>query len=223
MTESHWYAWHERYDDPESWQARRLARVQRRIALALDTAPAGPLTVLDMCAGQGRDLLPVLAEHPRRAEVTVRMVELDPDNCAAARAVAAGAGLSGVDVVEGDAGLIDHYAGLPPADLLLMCGLFAHITDEDIANSIGHLPSMVRPGGTVVWTRHRRAPDAIPMIRDRYREHGFSHVWLTESDEVFAVGAERFDGQPATFTPGVRLFTFVGRQVLRPWDPSPVD
>jgi hypothetical protein len=125
--------------------------------------------------------------------------------------------------VEGDAGLIDHYAGLPPADLVLLCGLFAHITDEDIANVIGHLRALTRPGGTAIWTRHRRAPDAIPMIRDRYRENGFSHVWLTEPEEEFAVGAERFDGEPIPFTPGARLFTFVGRSVLRPWDHSPVD
>ncbi len=223
MTQSHWYAWHNRYDDPGSWQARRLARVRERIRVALDAAPAGPVTVLDMVAGQGRDLLPVLAEHPRRAEVTARLVELDPDNCAVARATAAEAGLTGVEVVEGDAGLIDHYAGLPPADLVLICGLFAHITDDDIANVIGHLPALIRPGGTVIWTRHRRAPDAVPMIRDRYRERGFSHLWLTEPEEEFGVGAERFDGQAAPFPPGVRLFTFVGRQALRPWDAAPAD
>ena len=83
-----------------------------------------------MCAGQGRDLIDVLGGHPRRAEVTARLVELDPRIAAAARQRAAAAGLSLVDVVTGDAGLAGAYAGLAPADLVLACGVFGNITAE---------------------------------------------------------------------------------------------
>jgi hypothetical protein len=38
-----------------------------------------------MVAGQERDLLPVLAEHPRPVDVTARLVELDPRNVRLAR------------------------------------------------------------------------------------------------------------------------------------------
>jgi hypothetical protein len=33
--------------------------------------------VISLCAGQGRDLLGVLADHPRREDVRARLVELD--------------------------------------------------------------------------------------------------------------------------------------------------
>ena len=73
-----WHAWHDAYDDPGSSLAQRLAVVQARIAAALDVAPPGPLRAVSMCAGQGRDLIPVLASHPRGRDVTARLVELDP-------------------------------------------------------------------------------------------------------------------------------------------------
>ena len=69
-----------------------------------------------MVAGQGRDLIPVLATHPRGADVTARLVELDPRNTTIARELAEG--LSRVDIVTGDASLVDAYTGLLPADLV---------------------------------------------------------------------------------------------------------
>ena len=57
-----WYAWHSDYDQPESALARRLAEVRQRVADALDVAPPGPLRALSLCAGQGRDLIPVLTD-----------------------------------------------------------------------------------------------------------------------------------------------------------------
>src|SRR5690348_11527682 len=113
-----WGAWHDAYDDPGSSLAQRLAVVQARIAAALDAAPPGPLHAVSMCAGQGRDLIPVLASHPRGRDVTARLVELDPALAAAARRAAGEAGLPGVEVVTGDASLTDAYAGLVPAHLV---------------------------------------------------------------------------------------------------------
>ena len=84
-----WGAWHDAYDDPGSSLAQRLAVVQARIAAALDVAPPGPLRAVSMCAGQGRDLIPVLASHPRGRDVTARLVELDPALAATARRAAA--------------------------------------------------------------------------------------------------------------------------------------
>jgi hypothetical protein len=44
----------------------------------------------------------VLPAHPRRADVTARVVELDPRNAAAARAAARRSGLDGVEIVVGE-------------------------------------------------------------------------------------------------------------------------
>jgi len=59
-----WRAWHDDYDDPQSPLARRWRVVQARVAALLDAAPPGPLRVISMCAGQGRDLIGVLNTHP---------------------------------------------------------------------------------------------------------------------------------------------------------------
>ncbi len=111
-----WVRWHDAYDDPRSAQTRRLRLVQQQIGLMLDAAPAGPIRVLSLCAGQGRDLLEVVRDHPRRADVSARLVELDPRLVAVARASAAAIGGARIEIVEGDAGTTDAAAGIVPAD-----------------------------------------------------------------------------------------------------------
>jgi len=123
-----WYAWHDDYDRPGSGLAQRLEWVRERARAALDTAPPGPLRAISLCAGQGRDLIGALAGHPRRADVTARLVELDPRNTEVARRLASEAGLPGIQIVTGDAALTSQYADLVPADLVLACGLFGNMT-----------------------------------------------------------------------------------------------
>ena len=55
--------------------------------------------------GQGRDLLGVLADHPRRDDVRARLVELDVRNTALAEERSRAARLTHVDVVTADASL----------------------------------------------------------------------------------------------------------------------
>ena len=71
-----WRAWHAKYDVPGSELSRRLAAVQEQVRAALDRAPAGPVPVVSLCAGQGRDLLEVIEDHPRGADVRARLVEV---------------------------------------------------------------------------------------------------------------------------------------------------
>ncbi|WP_308406680.1 hypothetical protein [Streptomyces sp. AC555_RSS877] len=103
-----WHVWHGDYDGPASFLGRRLDVVQERIGLALEASPPGPLRVVSICAGQGRDLLGVLPGHPRRGDVVARLVELDPRNVAEARRVATSLGLDQVEVVVGEAAVTDH-------------------------------------------------------------------------------------------------------------------
>jgi hypothetical protein len=84
MTARDWHAWHETYEDPHSPLARRLGMIQGQIRAMLDEAPPGPLRAISLCAGQGRDLIGVLASHRRGADVRARLVELDPRSSPAA-------------------------------------------------------------------------------------------------------------------------------------------
>ena len=210
-----WVAWHGGYDVPGSPLARRLAAVQAQIAAALDRAPPGPLRAVSMCAGQGRDLIGVLAQHPRGAEVTARLVELNPANAATARSLAAAAGLPQVEVLTADAAEPAAYAGLVPADLVLACGVFGNITDEDIRQTIERCPQLCVTGGTVIWTRGRWALDLVPQICDWFEEQGFEPVWVSDPSLAFGAGAHRFTGPPAPLAAGPRMFTFMTDAEIR--------
>jgi hypothetical protein len=219
VSEWDWYAWHADYDNPASGLSRRLGWVQDRIRAALDDAPPGPLRAISMCAGQGRDLIGVLAGHPRRADVTARLVELDPRNTEVARRLAAEAGLSNVEIVTGDASRTSAYADLVPADLVLACGLFGNITNAHIEQTIGYCTQLCATGGTVVWTRgrwhkDRSEPDLVPRVCAWFEERGFERLWLSDPSYGQCCGAHRFTATPAPLEPGATMFTFRGHDLL---------
>jgi len=210
-----WHEWHDLYENPQSWLGRRLTVVQERLRIALDDAPPGQLRVISVCAGQGRDLLGVLPEHPRRADVWARLVELDERNAAVARAAAQAYGLDGVQVVVGDAAVTDHYQAYVPADLVLLCGVFGNISDADVANTVRHATQLCATGGTVLWTRHRGEPDLFPQIGAWFEEQGFEPVFATDPAAGFGVGVHRHTRTPKPLVTGARMFTFVGRDLFR--------
>jgi len=206
-----WAAWHTPYDDPDSPLSARLRAVRGELAAALDRAPRGPLRLLSLCAGQGRDVLPVLREHPRGPDVRARLVEIDPVNVAAARADAGGAG-GQVTVVQGDAATTDACAAAVPADVLLLCGIFGNVEDDDVRTTLHAVPTLLAAGGTVLWTRHRRAPDLTPALRRWQAEAGVEEVaFVTEPGDGWAVGAGVLRAPAQPLVPGRRLFTFTRR------------
>jgi hypothetical protein len=211
MDSQDWQAWHAPYDEPGSPLAKRLAIVQRRIREAVDAAPPGPLRVVSMCAGQGRDLIGALRDHPRRHDLVARLVELDERNADTARAASREAGLSGIEVVTGDAGLSDAYAGAVPARLVLVCGVFGNVSETDIAHVVRRLPEYCTPGAHVLWTRHRLPPDLTPTIRGWFEQAGFEEIGFDAPEgTMMSVGANRLRAEPQPLERGVRLFDFIG-------------
>ncbi|GAA5201478.1 hypothetical protein GCM10023322_81520 [Rugosimonospora acidiphila] len=206
MTGKSWTQWHTAYDDPDSELSRRLVAVRERIRTALDAAKPGPIRVVSMCAGDGRDLLGALDGHSRRRDVRATLVELDPELAARGRAAAAG---TGVEVVQGDAALTDLYSAVVPAGLVLACGIFGNITEADMVRTIAALPGFMVPGGTVIWTRHREEPDLVPRINAWFDEHGFELVWVSDKQAGYGVGVHRLIGPARPLRTGERLFTFV--------------
>jgi hypothetical protein len=209
-----WQAWHVAYDDPASALSRRLAVVQSHVRAALDHAPAGPIRVVSMCSGQGRDLLGVLADHPRARDVRARLVELDPALAGQARARAASLGLHDVEIVTADASIADAYFGAVPAAVVLACGVFGNVVRGDVEHTVRRLPAFCAPGATVVWTRHRRPPDLTPSVRAWFGAAGFDEVRFDGTDEdYFGVGSHRYRGDGTAPSPpltaGERLFRFV--------------
>ncbi len=216
-----WVAWHREYDLPDSSLATRLALVQMHVADALTTVPTGPIRLVSLCAGEGRDVLGVLPGHARRDDVTAVLVELDARNAATARERAAEAGLTAaVEVRQADAGLVPAFADALPADVLLLCGIFGNVADSDICRTATAAAVMCRPGGTVIWTRHRRPPDLTPQLRSWFADAGFDEVAFETppTATLTGVGVHRLrsagprgPGRPASPAglPDGRLFTFL--------------
>lgn len=203
-----WQAWHASYDEPDSRLARRLVVVQRRLREAIEHH-AGPIRVISMCAGQGRDVIGVLAEHPRRNEITATLVELEPANAASATRAAAGAGLDRVEVRVADAAMSESYVGAAPAEIVLACGVFGNIPDDEVRSTIAWLPALCSPGATVLWTRGaERDRDTRAMVRRWFAESGFEEVAYDGPPETYGVGAVRLAAKPTGLLAGRRLFRF---------------
>jgi hypothetical protein len=214
VASGHWVRWHEGYEYPSSPLSRRLAAVQRRLGEALDQASDGPIRMISMCAGQGRDVIPVLANHPRGRDVRARLVELDPELVAHARTSVTDAGLEDIEIVAGDASATSAYEGAVPADVILVCGVFGNISDVDVRATVFELPHLSAPGAHVIWTRHRRSPDLTPVVRRWFADAGFEEeAFDTEDGSAFGVGATRLVGPPLDYRPDRRMFTFRSDEV----------
>jgi hypothetical protein len=206
-----WLAWHRAYDDPASPLSRRLRVVQREIARALDSLPPGQLRVLSLCAGDGRDLITVLAHHRRRDDVSAVLVELDPRLVEAARSRAYDAGLhDSIDVRHHDAGLLAAFDDALPVDMLLLCGIFGNVSELDIRATIESAASgLVVAGGIVIWTRGAKEPDLRPMIRSYFQDCGFEEVLFEGEPHGFGVGVDRLITPPSTRSSrSDRIFAF---------------
>ena len=202
--------WHRAYDDPNSGLSWRLQTVQRYIREALDRHP-GPMRIVSVCSGDGRDVIDVLAQRDDADRVSVTLVELHPQIAADARDAAAAAGLTRVEVRTADAGITDTYAGAVPADLVLMVGVFGNITDADLEATIAAAPAFCSPGATLLWSRGRDRTDRNDAVRGWFADAGFTELDYASRDTGSrpALGAMRYDGEPRAVTPGRRLFTFL--------------
>ena len=166
--------------------------IQQHIADWLnETAPAS-VSALSVCAGDGRDLIDVLGQRRDAARVSALLVEADEQLVARATAMAAA------------------YVSVGSADLVLLSGVFGNISDDDVRRTIDALPQLMAAGGTLVWTRHRKAPDLTPLIRQWLEEAGFSELsFTTPQDVFFSVGVHRFGCAPVPKDPGAHLFAFI--------------
>ncbi|MEJ7831517.1 MAG: class I SAM-dependent methyltransferase, partial [Nocardioides sp.] len=174
------------------------------------------LSLVSMCAGDGRDTLPVLAATAPGTRAV--LVEIDEELAGAARRTAASLGLERVEVRTADAGTTDSYADAVPADVLLVCGVFGNVRDAEAARTVATLPMLLAGGATVVWTRGRRVdhdPTEFPgdpseHIRELFAAAGFEELsFVRPEDAGFRVGVHRLVVPPQPWQPGGRMFDFV--------------
>ncbi|HET9060755.1 MAG TPA: hypothetical protein VFN61_12605 [Acidimicrobiales bacterium] len=203
--------WHKDYDDPASDLSWRLRMVQGYIARAL-AETSGPVRVVSLCSGDGRDILGVLSQRPGDlARVAVTLVEINPALAGRARSAAQALEITHCEVRELDAGVTSSLAGAVPADIVLLVGIFGNISNEDLERTVKYAPQLCNPGATVVWSRARQDGDVNDQVRQWFAEAGFAEVAYEAPDfgSKPAVGVCVYEGPAVTLSEGGRLFTFV--------------
>ena len=208
MTNTDWSQWHDAYARPESGLADRLDAVRAQIDRRLDDTAPDHVRVISACAGDGRDLIGVLAWRPDADRVTALLVEYD--QALATRASEAAKALPArVDVRQADAAQSDVYAEAVPADLVLLCGIFGNVSDADVRTTVEATPQLCAPGAEVIWTRHRNDPDLTPSIRGWFADAGFQEVaFVAPETDQWSVGVHRLVVDPRPLVSGRSWFSF---------------
>ena len=208
-----WREWHAEYADPASSLSRRLEEVRIQLAGLLER-DSGPVRLLSLCSGDGRDTIPVVAGAER--DVAVTLVELDEELAAAAVVAAAAAGIA-ADVRTADAGASTVWRDVLPVEVLMLCGVFGNVADADVERTVAAARSMLVPGGTVIWTRGNRVPDdptrhaddPAEWVRRVFTAAGFEEVaFVKPADASYRVGVARLP-EPSREPLPERLFNFV--------------
>lgn len=207
-----WDRWHDPYSDPTSGLSRRLLVIKAALNNWLENTAPRPVRLLSVCAGDGRDVIDVLAARDDASRVDATLLELDPRNVQRARHAIADAGLPTVQIRQCDAGLLPEWASATPADLVLLAGVFGNVADHDVKTTIAALPQVCARDAVVIWTRHRRDPDLTGPIRTWFNDAGFAEISFTApADAIFSVGVHQLVADPpppGVPAPAPTLFTF---------------
>jgi hypothetical protein len=140
------------------------------------------------------------------------LVEQDSTLADDAATTALRLGLGRVSVVVGDAGETATFAHDVPADLILLCGIFGNISEDDIATTIKATPAMLNAGAT------GSGPEAAPIpICDLASADGSSRPASPKSASTarLTVSASAWHGPPPPCVPV--------RNSLTVCSPSPTD
>lgn len=208
-----WYEWHDLYNTEPRLQ-QRLEIVREYISQSLDAIPPGKIRVVSVCAGDGRDLLGTLVNHPRAADVYARLVELNPQLVERGRATIESLGLAKqIELINGDATLASNYIGAVPADIVIVCGIFGNLADEGELNRLlDNLSFLSNPGAFVIWTRgHSNGIPYSDNVRKTLRALRFEEVnfKLTATGDM-GVGLHRYRSENLPQPKEQQLFVFSG-------------
>ena len=215
-----WSDWYKDYENFPSLHAR-LQLVQAQIVATLNECPPGEIKIASICAGDGRDLIWALQNHPRRNDVSALLLDDDLESINRGREMAEQAGLGKqLRLVHDDATLAKNYVGAVPADLVLLSGFLGHLRHEDVPRLIKSLPMLCKKNGWAIWNRHlliHQGREQVPAIREFFRQEKFEEVFYEPTGVGgFAVGRVRFTGEVEPLDTTRVFFEFVGLDRLQP-------
>lgn len=208
-----WYEWHDLYNTEPILQ-QRLEIVREYIAYSLNALPDSAIRVVSVCAGDGRDLLGTLKNHPRAKDVSARLVEINSNLVERGRASIESLGLAKqIEFINGDATLATNYVGAVPADIAIACGVLGHVAEKiELNRLINNLSFLSKKGAFFIWTRgHSDGISYSDNVRKILSASGFEEVnfKLTATGDM-GVGLHRYLGENLAAPKEQQLFVFSG-------------
>jgi hypothetical protein len=198
-----WSGWPDKAYQREGYQ-QRLQAVQEHLAECLDDAPAGPVRILSMCAGDGRDVIGAVRAHRRRKDVAAWLVELNSQSVELGKGYSVNAGLErSLKFINADATVYETYKSIGAADIVLVCGVWGHVPANEKTLLVKAVSTLCKPGGAVIWTRGT----SKGIARVREIEALFAGSWWNKGrvtytpDATWAIATYRYRG-PAHELPG---------------------
>ena len=164
-----------------------------------------------MCAGDGRDVIGVLRNHPRQNDVRAWLVELNGESIEAGMDRASKAHLeNSVRFLSQDATDYATYRQIAPANIILVCGVWGHVPADERPQLVQGLSTLCAPGGMVVWTcgalRGMARPRAIQSL---FRGPAWEEVRVSVTlDTTWLVATHRYAGPRAEPPTSGAIFHF---------------
>jgi len=206
-----WVKWHQLYETEPS-RMFRLKLVEQHLSDCINDIPAGAFKAVSICAGDGRDIIGALSGHSRRKDAWVRLVETDQNLVEAGREAVGSAGLAEqMEFLLGDATMTSAYSGMAPADLVVACGVFGNVREQQLSQLVGHLPQLCQAGAYVVWTHYLSSTGMrrIELIRGFLRAAGFIERQMDFSDQAgHLVATHHYEGRGLPLVDNSRMFEF---------------
>jgi hypothetical protein len=205
-----WGDWPKRAYLRERYQ-QRLVAVQNHLAECLDSAPEGPVRILSMCAGDGRDVVGVLSSHRRRPDATAWLVELNRQSVTVGALLATRSGLiDNVRFLNEDATTYATYRGIAPADVVLVCGVWGHVPADEKRRLAQAMGSLCKPGGRVIWTRGvSKGMSRLHEVEALFAGPHWEKVRAGFTpDQTWAVATHRYRGPAHAVPADGRIFHF---------------
>jgi hypothetical protein len=170
--------------------------------------------IISICAGDGRDVIPTLRDHPRGRSCAAFLLETHPALVAAGTRAIAEAGLmEQIQFLHVDATYSTAYLPLVPAAIVLVCGVFGNMLPEQIPSFVQQLPALCQQDGTVIWTRHSQQPatdPAIQQLQSAFVAAGFRAQYEEATmPGGFLVASYQSTRAPHSLPSNHKLFNFV--------------
>lgn len=204
-----WHTWNDHYDNADSELSKRLNKVKEYLKNTLLNIEIP--TVLNICSGQGKDILESMVELDKDAEVY--LIDTNTNSLNAAINFAKTNNIGTITFINEDASHTSTYKkyDIPKSNIVLACGLFGHLNQEDSYGLVDFLKTQIKANGTVIWTKNIEN-DSISNLRKYFIDNNFEEIsYFGPEGSPWAVVCNKYIGEEFDLSKEYKIFNFIDR------------